>query len=35
VLAVLDMGGEIEDPHYWPEEAVEGLRDILAREARQ
>ena len=25
---MLDMGGEIEDPHYWPEEAIEGLRDF-------
>src|SRR3954471_8229928 len=30
VLAVLDLGGEIEDPHHWPDEAVEGLREIAA-----
>ena len=30
-LAVLDLGGEIEDPHHWPDEAIAGLRVILAR----
>ena len=29
ILAVLDLGGEIEDPHHWPEEAIEGLREVV------
>jgi len=31
VLAVLDLGGDIEDPHHWPDEAIEGLRAIVER----
>ena len=36
VLAMLDLGSDLlsEDPHYWPNEAIEGLRDIAAREGR-
>jgi hypothetical protein len=31
VLAVLDLGSDlVDDPHWWPEEAIEGLRAILA-----
>ena len=35
VLAVLDFGSEIEDPHYWTEEAIERLRAIVKREGQQ
>jgi hypothetical protein len=34
VLAVLDLGSLIDDPHYWPAEAIEGLREIAAQEGR-
>jgi len=34
VLAVLDHASEIEDPHHWPEEAIEGLRAIVKREGQ-
>ena len=30
VLAVLDLGSDVvDDPHWWPEEAIEGLRKIV------
>jgi hypothetical protein len=37
VLAVFDFSAEreAEDPDKWPAEAIEGLRDILTRDARQ
>src|SRR3954463_4021284 len=31
VLAALDFGSEIDDPHYWPEGAIEGLRALTHR----
>jgi hypothetical protein len=35
VLAALDFGSDMgEDPDYWPEGAIEGLRAIVEREAR-
>jgi hypothetical protein len=35
ILAALDFGSEMgEDPDYWPEGAIEGLRAIVEREAR-
>jgi hypothetical protein len=34
VLAVLDLRSLIDDPDWWPDEAIEGLREIAAREAR-
>jgi hypothetical protein len=33
VLAVLDYGSQLEDPSYWPDQAVEGLREIVGRPA--
>lgn len=32
VLAVLDLGSDLlsKDPDHWPDEAIEGLRDIAA-----
>ena len=36
VLAVLDLGSDlIDDPHWWPDEAIEGLREIAKREGGQ
>jgi len=32
VLAVLDLAARIYDPHHWPAEAIEGLRDITSLE---
>ena len=29
VLMVLDLAGEIEDPHWWPEKAIESLRKMV------
>jgi hypothetical protein len=29
VLAALDLGSEITDPAYWPDEAIEGLRAVV------
>ena len=31
VLAALDFISEMDDPHYWPEGATEGLRAIIER----
>jgi hypothetical protein len=28
VLAALEMASEVDDPDYWPEGAIEGLREI-------
>jgi len=35
VLAVLDLGSVINDPEWWPDEAIAGLREIAAREGGQ
>ena len=29
VLAVLDFSSEVDDPHHWTDEAIEGLRDLV------
>jgi len=29
VLMVFDLAGEIEDPNYWPDGAIEGLRKMV------
>ena len=34
ILAALDFGSEMEDPDYWPEGAIEGLRAVVEREAQ-
>ena len=34
VLAVFELGSDSGDMHWWPAEAIEGLREIVAREAR-
>lgn len=34
-LAVLDLGELIDDPDWWPDNGIEGLRKIVETEARQ
>jgi hypothetical protein len=38
VLAIFELGSEpdqLNDPDFWPEEAIKGLRDILEREPQR